>query len=138
MLMDICEYIRPDAQEMIALYGSVGWTAYTDDPHLLMQGIRGSLLVLAAIEDNRLAGMIRVVGDGSTVVLVQDILVHPDYQRRGIGTALMKAVLDRFSHVRQIQLVTDDTEKTVAFYRSLGFACLEEIGCRGFMRCGKN
>lgn len=75
-----------------------------------------------------------MVGDGATVVLVQDLLVYPDKQRQGIGTALLKAVLERYSAVRQIQLVTDDTPKTIAFYRSLGFSDLASLGCRGFMK----
>lgn len=54
--------------------------------------------------------------------------------RRGIGTALMQAALERFRSVRQVQLLTDDTEKTKGFYRSLGLLTLPELGCCGFMR----
>lgn len=92
------------------------------------------LLVLASFENDELLGIIRVVGDGFTVILVQDILVFPQYQRQGIGTALLKAVLDRYSHVRQIQLVTDNTPQTVAFYKSLGFSDFSALGCCGFMK----
>ena len=44
------------------------------------------------------------------------------------------AVLERFSGVRQIELITDDTEKTTAFYESTGFRKLSELGCSGFMK----
>lgn len=81
-----------------------------------------------------MVGLIRVVGDGQTIVYIQDILVKPEYQRRGIGTALTARILQQFSHVRQIFLTTDDTPKTKAFYRALGFAPLEQIGCCGFVR----
>ena len=67
-------------------------------------------------------------------MFVQDILVFPDKQRQGVGTALIKEVLDRFSDVRQIELATDNTQKTIAFYKSLGFMEFSEIGCCGFMR----
>ena len=93
-----------------------------------------SLLSLAARENGTLVGLLRAVGDGCTVVLVQDLLVRPDHQRRGIGTALMQAALERFRSVRQVQLLTDDTEKTKGFYRSLGLLTLPELGCCGFMR----
>ena len=80
-------------------------------------------------------GIVRVVGDGTTIVLVQDILVYPARQRQGIGTALLKAVLERYPDMsRQIQLVTDNTPKTVAFCDSLGFLDFAEFGCCGFMR----
>ena len=132
--MEIKEYRKFNADEILSLYTQVGWTAYTNDMVSLEQGYKNSLLILAAYESNELLGIIRVVGDGFTVILVQDILVYPQKQRRGIGTALLKAVLDRYSNVRQIQLTTDNTPKTTAFYRSLGFKDFSEIGCCGFMR----
>ena len=131
--MDIREYTRYNEEDILRLYTSVGWAAYTCDPAALREGFANSLCVLAAYEDEELLGIIRAVGDGVTVVFVQDILVFPEKQRLGVGTALLRAVLERYSHVRQIELVTDNTEKTISFYRSMGFRELSEIGCRGFM-----
>ncbi|MGM9669921.1 MAG: GNAT family N-acetyltransferase [Faecousia sp.] len=132
--MEIREYKTYHEAEILPLYESVGWTAYTDHPDALRKGFENSMLVLAAYEDGQLMGIIRAVGDGHTIVFVQDILVFPAHQRKGVGTALLQAVLDRYSHVRQIELATDNTEKTIAFYKSMGFRELSEIGCRGFMK----
>ena len=132
--MDIREYKTYDETEILGLYASVGWTAYTEQPESLRRGFEASLLVLAAYEDGALVGLIRVVGDGQTIVFVQDILVHPSCQRRGIGTALLKEVLKRYSHVRQIELTTDDTPKTRAFYESVGFRTMAALGCCSFMK----
>ena len=63
--MDIREYREYKAEDVLRLYASVGWTAYTDDPAALERGFRHSLLVLAAWEDGELAGLIRAVGDGA-------------------------------------------------------------------------
>lgn len=132
--MEIREYIGYNEPQILELYSSVGWTAYTDHPETLKRGLAKSLLTLAAYEGDNLLGLIRTVGDGETVIFIQDLLVYPEHQRRGVGTALVKAVLNRFSHVRQIELATDDTEKTKAFYRSCGFLPMKEIGCCGFMK----
>ena len=132
--MEIIEYQTYREEEILPLYTSVGWTAYTDAPDALHRGFERSLLTLAAYEGETLVGLVRAVGDGETVVLVQDLLVFPQYQRRGIGTALMRAMMKRFAKVRQLQLLTDDTGKTLAFYRSLGLRELSTFGCRGFMR----
>ena len=132
--MEIKEYKTYKEDEIRALYAAVGWTAYTEDLPALERGFQNSLLVLAAYEGGVLIGLIRVVGDGTTVVFVQDLLVAPQKQRQGVGTALLKAVLDRYSDVRQLLLTTDNTPKTVAFYKSLGFSELSELGCCGFMR----
>lgn len=132
--MEIREYRTYNEGEILHLYASVGWTAYTDHPEVLRKGFENSMLTLAAYEGEQLLGLIRTVGDGYTIVFVQDILVAPEYQRRGIGTALLRAILDRYSHVRQIELATDHTPKTIAFYKSMGLREMTEIGCCGFMR----
>jgi ribosomal protein S18 acetylase RimI-like enzyme len=132
--MKIKEYTDYKEKEILRLYSEVGWTAYTKNMLALRQGFKNSLLTLAAYENDELLGIIRVVGDGFTIVFVQDILVFPNKQRQGIGTALLKAVLERFSNVRQIELATDNTQKTLAFYKSLGFSEFSEMNCCGFMR----
>lgn len=129
--MELKEYKKYNEEEILQLYSEVGWTAYTDDMAVLRSGFENSLLVIAAYEGEELLGIIRAVGD----VFVQDILVFPDKQRQGVGTALLKAVMERYQNVRQIELATDNTPKTIAFYKSLGFSELSELGCCGFMRC---
>ena len=132
--MEIREYRVYNEKEILELYASVGWTAYTKHPDVLRKGFKNSMLTLAAYDGEELMGIIRAVGDGYTIVFVQDILVFPEHQRKGVGSALLQAVLDRYSHVRQIELATDNTEKTVAFYRSMGFREMSEIDCCGFMK----
>ena len=109
--MEIREYKIFNEAEILQLYQSVGWVAYTDHPEVLKKGFENSLLTLAAYKGDQLLGIIRTVGDGHTIVFVQDILVFPEHQRKGIGTALLKAILDRYNYVRQIELATDNTPK---------------------------
>lgn len=118
--MEIREYTTYREEEILPLYEAVGWTAYTDHPSVLARGFANSLLTLGAYEDEKLIGLVRTVGDGCTVVLVQDLLVFPSHQRQGVGTALLREVLNRFSQVRQIQLATDNTPKTLAFLQIPG------------------
>ena len=133
--MEIREYIKYNEEEISRLYNAVGWTAYTENMPALREGFKNSMLVLAAYDGEELLGIIRTVGDGATIVFVQDILVFPDKQRQGIGTALLREILNRYPNVRQIELATDNTAKTVGFYKSMGFAEMSEIGCCGFMKC---
>ena len=132
--MEIREYTEYNEAEIIGLYDAVGWTAYTGDPEALRRGFGKSLLVLEAREDGKLLGILRAVGDGETIVFVQDILVDPAHRRKGVGTALLQAALERYRHVRQVELVTDSTPETIAFYESIGFRRLADLGCTGFMR----
>lgn len=130
-LRELAEF---DFQEILPLYVAVGWTNYTDRPEMLRQAFRHSLLVLGAYEEDRLVGLLRAVGDGFSVILVQDLLVLPDCQRRGIGTKLVRALMERYPEVYQMELFTDDTPKTAAFYRSLGFTLDSDAGCCSFMK----
>lgn len=133
--MEIRPYAACDEAEIARLYADAGWTAYTRDLPALLEGFARSLCVLAAYEDGELLGLLRAVGDGTTIVYIQDVLVFRARRRRGIGTALLRAALEQYGHVRQIVLVTDDRAETTAFYRAAGFRELAEAGCRGFMRC---
>ncbi len=120
--------------EMISLYRSVGWTNYTDRPEMLEAAYRNSLCILGAYDGDKLIGVIRAVGDGVSIVFVQDLLVLPAYQRQGIGTRLLQAILERYSDVYQIELLTDNTAKTNAFYESLGMTRADRLGCCAYIK----
>ena len=83
---------------------------------------------------DRLVGIVRVVGDGFSVIFIQDLLVYPECQRQGIGTALLKTIMEENRGVYQLHLLADNTEKNVAFYKSLGFVMDTDINCRAFSK----
>ena len=132
--MDIKEYKNFHLEEIINLYQSVGWTNYLERTDILEEAFANSLCVLGAYDDDNLVGIIRVVGDGKTIVFVQDIIVLPEYQRKGIGTKLLNTIAEKYNAVYQIELLTDNTEKTKTFYRSVGFTASDDIGCVAFIR----
>lgn len=113
----------PDSDsEVLSLYESVGWTAYTREPDVLVSAIRGSSFVVTArAPDGGLVGLARAVSDDATICYVQDILVDPAFQKSGAGRTLLEAVQARYGHVRQMVLLTDDEPGQRAFYEALGF-----------------
>lgn len=134
MVMRIEKSKNLQLNEIVNLYRSVGWTNYLKRVDILQQAYADSLCVLGAYDSDQLVGVIRTVGDGQTIVFVQDIIVLPEYQRKGIGTKLLKAVMDKYKDVYQMELLTDNTDKTKAFYRSVGFIASDEIDCVAFIR----
>ena len=132
--MEIRKYDIFHLEEIINLYQSVGWTNYLERISVLEEAYANSLCVIGAYDNEKLVGIIRAVGDGQTIVFVQDIIVLPEYQRKGIGTKLLKAVMDKYHDVYQMELLTDNTEKTKAFYRSVGFTASDDIGSLAFIR----
>ncbi|HFI0639458.1 TPA: GNAT family N-acetyltransferase [Streptococcus suis] len=118
-----------DFQAVIDLYASVGWTNYTHRPAMLQKSLEHSLFVLAAYDGDCLVGLLRAVGDGNSIVFIQDILVLPTYQRQGIGRHLLEQTITHFSEVYQLHLLTDNTEKTRSFYEAIGFTAVDSLDC---------
>lgn len=118
-------------EDVFYLYQAVGWTNYTDQPEMMEQALSHSLAIYVALDSDAVVGLIRLVGDGFSSVLVQDLIVLPIYQRQGIGSALMKEALEAYKDVYQVQLVTEQTERTLGFYRSMGFESLSTYNCIG-------
>lgn len=118
-------------EDVLHLYQAVGWTNYTNQPQMLEQSLAHSLAIYVARDGEEIVGLVRLVGDGFSSVFVQDLIVLPSYQRRGIGSDLMKEALEDYKDAYQVQLVTDQTEKNLGFYRSLGFETLSTYDCTG-------
>ena len=122
---------------MLALYNSVGWSAYTNAPERLVCSVLNSSHVVCARQTGVLVGLARVVSDFGTLAYLQDVLVDPGMQRRGIGAELVARVLEPFADVRQTVLLTDADPDLTAFYTSLGFseaAPSAEAAVRAFLR----
>lgn len=111
----------PGIGQLRQLYEDAEWEYYLKDLKLLEEAYFGSLEVISAWDGKRLVGVIRAVGDGLTILYIQDILVLEEYQRRGIGRELLSRMLQKYAHVRQTVLMTDNRPETVAFYDSMGF-----------------
>ena len=120
-------------EDILHLYQAVGWTNYTNQPQMLEQALSHSLVIYLALDDDAVVGLIRLIGDGFSSVFVQDLIVFPSYQRQGIGSALMKEALEDYKEVYQVQLATEQTEKNVGFYRSMGFETLSTYDCTGMI-----
>ena len=120
-------------EDVLHLYQAAGWTNYTNQPQMLEQALPHSLVIYLALDGDAVVGLIRLVGDGFSSVLVQDLIVLPSYQRQGIGSSLMKEALEDFKEAYQVQLATEQTEKNVGFYRSMGFETLSTYDCTGMI-----
>ena len=67
----------PAMTDLLALYSSVGWTNYTNNPTMLKEAVKASLWQLAVYDEEEFVAYIRLVGDGHSVLLVQDLLLAP-------------------------------------------------------------
>ena len=107
--------------EVYGLYEENGWTSYLKDRDLIARALDNSMYVLGAFDGGKLIGFVRCVGDGETIVYVQDLIVAPSHLRQGVGRELMRRVSEGYAAVRQLVLITDaEDEVSNAFYRAIG------------------
>ena len=68
---------------------------------------------------NKLVGFARVISDYATTFYLADVIIDPEYQRQGLGTALVSYVLSRpvYQGLRGILL----TKNAHGLYRKFGF-----------------
>lgn len=111
----------PDIKELYTIYNDAGWTNYTNDLDNLLKAYYNSLSVITAWKDNELVGILRAVGDGCTIIYIQDIIVKENFHRKGIGKLLINELMNEYKNVRQKVLLTENQPNTLAFYKSCGF-----------------
>lgn len=132
-MINITKETSVSIDDVLPLYQAVGWTNYTNQPQMLEQSLAHSLATYLARDGEEIVGLVRLVGDGFSFVFVQDLIVLPSYQRQGIGSSMMKQALADYKDAYQVQLATEQTEKTLGFYRSLGFETLSTYDCAGMI-----
>lgn len=84
----------PTIDEYADLCTAVGWAPVLNFD-AAPASLARSLLGVVATRDGRVVGMGRVVGDGAIYHYLQDVVVHPDLQRSGIGDAIVGRLVAR-------------------------------------------
>ena len=86
--------------------------------------------------EEKIIGVVRWITVFATIAFIQDILIHPRSQRQGIGKALLNEALEKITSYGpvQIELLTDDTEKTKKFYESVGFVQVKEMDAVSYIK----
>lgn len=132
MALDVVDLGLADAESALAVVNDAA-RAYRGRippesdtrPYLAMDELRPAfekMTFLGAVED-RLVGIVGLQERGD-VSLVRHLYVRPDDQRRGVGSALLDAALDR-AHAETVLVGTwRAADWAVAFYRHHGFELL--------------
>lgn len=81
---------RISAEEYNDMRIAVGWKVL--DVKQAETGLENSVYLTVAYDGDRPVGMARVVGDGGYMNLIADVMVIPEYQKKGIGGQLIKNV----------------------------------------------
>lgn len=82
----------PTVKELSELRKMVGWGI--PDEKALKLGLDNSLYGVCVSLGENIVGAARIIGDRSTCFYIQDVIVHPEHQRKGIGLSMMKKIMN--------------------------------------------
>lgn len=111
----------PSIDEYTHLRTSVDWPY--PNKTAIEKSLNNSNYCVCAVENNRVIGMSRIVGDDSFIFFITDVIVLPEYQRQGIGTALMERTMSYLKgNVQEYSYITLMCAKGMEiFYEKFGF-----------------
>ncbi len=107
-----------EPHEVLNIYRANKWSS-ANKPELLIHALKNSDALVTARISGELVGIANAISDGFLVVYYPHMLVHPDYQGKGIGKAMMKRLQTKYASFHQQILVAD--KNAIGFYLSLGF-----------------
>ena len=121
---DIDTIVQLAADARAAVVGERGGALLTARE---LGGVRTAADLALAIDDDvppgtpgRVVGFVNAVGDGVLAAYVPCLEVLPAWQGQGIGSELVRRILDALESRYMVDLVCD--EDVVPFYERLGFA----------------
>ena len=91
--------LKPAAKDAVGLYLSVGWGKienYSLDAWNV--ALENNNFLVTAYDGSVLVGLARVLSDNVNDTYITDVVVHPRYQKSGIGRNLVEQVLKSYSH----------------------------------------
>lgn len=105
-------------EELEDLFLSVGWSsgAYPEKLVIAMENFK---TVYSAYDDNKLIGLVCAMDDGIMTAYVHYLLINPNYQKKGIGKALVKKIKEYYKDYLRIVVVAYNDE--LGFYEHMGF-----------------
>ena len=110
-----------DIAELNALFFKVGFVRR--DPARLRCALDHTFALLALVDkrSGKVVGFGRATSDGASTATIWDVVVHPKFQKRGVGRALVEALVDTLvkKDIPHINLYAEP--HIVDFYLTMGF-----------------
>ncbi len=117
----------PPKEQYYSLFETTGWNReYRTTAEDLARAVANSQFVVAAYDSENLVGFGRVLTDGVLHAMIYELIVHPDYQGKGIGTQILHKLTQWCNemHICDIQLFCARGKRS--FYEMNGFVARAE------------
>ena len=111
-----------DPKQIVELRNSVGWNGLTD---WYKKSLQNSYFYICCFDDKELIGFLDVVSNGVTDSYIQDVIVKPEYQHRGIGTHMMETAIEKLKADKIYAISVLFEERLAKFYKKFGFYIMQ-------------
>jgi ribosomal protein S18 acetylase RimI-like enzyme len=108
-------------QSLDDLFQAIGWGRRGEEKWKRI--LESSSYVYSVWDNKTLVGLGRILEDG-VMCMMYDIGVHPNYQRRGIGTQIMNYLIEQVKDQDYVSIglfAWEENPKNRPFYEDLGF-----------------
>jgi len=110
-------------EQVQQLFQSVRWIS-GNYPSRLYKALMNSSTVLTVWDDEKLVGLARVLDDTEMLAQIHYVLVHPDYQGKGIAGGMIERIKQKYKDFLYIEGMPEDKDN-VPFYEKHGFSVME-------------
>ena len=110
-------------EQVQKLFLSVHWIS-GNYPDRLYKALMNSSTVLTVWDDGKLVGLTRVLDDTEMLAQIHYVLVHPDYQGKGIAVKMLTYIKEKYKKFMYIEGMPED-KNNVPFYTKHGFSVME-------------
>lgn len=106
------------------LFLSVNWIS-GNYPDSLYKALMNSSTVLTVWDNEKLIGLTRVLDDTAMLAQIHYVLVHPNYQRKGIASKMIEYIKEKYKDFLYIEVMPED-QSNIPFYEKHGFFVMEK------------
>ena len=110
-------------EQVQELFLSVDWVS-GNYPERLYKALMNSSTVFTVWDDEKLVGLVRVLDDTEMLAQIHYVLVHPDYQGKGIAGKMLEHIKEKYKDFLYLEAMPAD-KNNVPFYQKHGFTVME-------------
>ncbi len=110
-------------EQVQQLFLAVNWVS-GKYPERLYKALMNSSTVLTVWDDEKLVGLTRVLDDTEMLAQIHYVLVHPNYQGKGIAGSMIERIKEKYRDFLYIEGMPED-KANVPFYEKHGFSVME-------------
>ncbi|MGN1372300.1 MAG: GNAT family N-acetyltransferase [Candidatus Coprovivens sp.] len=117
-----------NVEEYNYLFDEVGWGAH--DYEISKIALKSNTYSVSVYDNNKIIGYGRIIGDGIIYLHIHDIMVHPNYQNKGIGKQIINKLLEKVNELKKVnpylRVYLGTSQGKEDFYKKCGFITREE------------